>query len=61
MSSIDSDDIGTYCETCRKPIYVGDRVIQIVQAGQWYDGHTSTGQLTHFTCLTTGLPEGEDE
>ena len=58
---IDRDDIGEYCEACRQPIYVGERVIEIVKAGKWHTGHTNVGQLIHFTCVKTGRTEGGNE
>ena len=58
---IDRDDIGEYCEACHQKIYAGERVIEIVLAGTWWDGHQSVGQLIHFACVSTNRPVAGDE
>lgn len=58
---IDRDDIGEYCEACHQPIYVNERVIEIVLAGKWFDGHQTVGQLIHFACVSTNSPVAGDE
>ena len=58
---IDRDDIGVYCESCRQPIYINERVIEIVLAENWWDGNNTVGQPVHFECISTKRTDEGDK
>lgn len=50
----DAELTGEECRECRTTIGEGESVLEVLIAGQWFDGH-GAGGLVHLSCLGGGV------
>ena len=43
---------GDRCQVCSTEIYVGDKILEVLGADEWHNGHYHKG-LVHLGCVVT--------